>query len=193
VAAKKGEARANLKTALAVYQSASDGIHVLESSLVEARAAESFLRTDADVGNDKFVKALASARDVTAAAEIRLERGAPVLAQASQTLQKAVAAARAEFAFLHFEARQERLNHALDEFNSLFDKEIFSRRLRITFLSLAETTSAVAELDRVIPYADHRHLWARLDHPVPSSKQLLQAATEIEDRFTALDRVTSPK
>jgi hypothetical protein len=188
--ARAGRGRVALKDALRAYEQAMAQLHGLESSLGEARAQESFLRTDADPSSDKFAKSLASARDVTLAGEIRVERALPILQQAGETLSKAIAAARAEYAFLHHEERQGRIARSLEHFDNLFDKETFSRRLRITFLNLAETTHEVVALDRAVSYANY---WTRLDQPVPTSKQLLQGASEVEARFVSLDQVTSPK
>jgi len=65
-ASKRGEARAALKDALAAYQQLREQTHTLESTLIEARAHEAFLRTDAaDPGNDKFGRTLGAARDAT--------------------------------------------------------------------------------------------------------------------------------
>ena len=66
------------------------------------------------------------------AAEVRLERTTPLLEQAAETLFEAIALARAEFSLLFLEARRERINRATDQFDALFDQEMFGRRLRIT-------------------------------------------------------------
>jgi hypothetical protein len=82
------------------------------------------------------------------AAEVRLERTTPLLEQAAETLFEAIALARAEFSFLFLEARRERINRATDQFDALFDQEMFGRRLRITFQELAAATHEVVALDR---------------------------------------------
>ena len=63
---------------------------------------------------------------------MRLERTTPLPEQAAETLFEAIALARAEFSFLFLEARRERINRATDQFDALFDQEMFGRRLRIT-------------------------------------------------------------
>jgi pentose-5-phosphate-3-epimerase len=194
--AKGGRGRAALKAALTAYQEALDQSATLESALAKAKGEEKSLRIDGDVSNDKFVRALASARDTVAASEIRMERAIPLLQQAAETLQKAILAARAEFMFLHAEERSQRLNRALEQISSLFDK-VALQRLRISFQELAATSHQVVALDQACHYQGYRHFWMDLDAPIGrdlsqkpvSSSRLIQGTSEVEDRFVSLDRV----
>jgi hypothetical protein len=202
-ASKRGEARAALKDALAAYQQLLEQTHTLESTLIEARAHEAFLRTDAaDPGNDKFGRTLGAARDATLACEVRAERAAPLLQQAAQTLCEAITLARAEFSFLFFEERKKRLERASDQLSALFDSGAF-RHLRITLQHLAGATCEVAGFDRATNYQGYHQLWIDLrrqqmqadgqllQNVSPSAERLIQAATEVEDRFIALDQIIS--
>jgi len=134
---------------------------------------------------------------------VRLERTTPLLEQAAETLFEAIALARAEFSFLFLEARRERINRATDQFDALFDQEMFGRRLRITFQDLAAATHEVVALDRACNYQDYRHPWTDLQrqrvendgrvlqNTLPSTEVLLRSASEVEDRFAALDQITA--
>src|SRR5262249_39675251 len=93
--AREGKGRAALKVALAAYQEAQEQTADFEVALAQAKAHQSAVRSGPDPGNDKFAKALGSARDQAEAAQIRLERSAPILEDASRTLLEAILGARA--------------------------------------------------------------------------------------------------
>jgi hypothetical protein len=127
--ATRGEFRVVLKDALTAYQELQNESHSLKFALVEARADEAFVRTSADPNNAKFSKDLGTARDATLAAEVRLERVTSPLEQAAQALRQAIQGARAAYMYVHYGFRKERLSRAINEFEGLFDKKAFSRRL----------------------------------------------------------------
>ena len=202
VGAREGKGRAALKGALAAYQQLQEQAHTLESALVESRATESFLRTSADPNNGKFAKDLGAAHDATLAAEVRVERTVSILQQAAQTLYEAITLGRAEYRFLHYQKRKERLQRAIDQFSSLFDRKAFARRLKINFEDLATVSHPVIHLDRATNFEDYRHRWTDLNQQrmredglfesvLPSAEILLRAATEVENCFVALDSITT--
>ena len=139
---------------------------------------------------------------VTSAAEVRLERVGPLLQQATETLLQAITDGRAEFTYLHLEARKERLKRASDHLDALLDREAF-RHLKCSFQDLAATAREVTALDRACGYRGFRYWWmdqepqARADgqllqNVLPSSEQLIRAASEVENRFVELDRISAP-
>jgi hypothetical protein len=88
---------------------------------------------------------------------VRLERVTSPLEQAVRALRQAIQDARAAYMYVHYKLRKERLSRAINEFEGLFDKKAFSRRLKINFEDLAATTHELVHFDQSTGYVDYRH------------------------------------
>jgi hypothetical protein len=104
-------------------------------------------------------------------------------------LMLAIATARNEYAFLHFEARRLKIDEAVNRNSSLFDQEAAARLRLPALANLAEATPEIVSFDRVTSFQDRRHSWilAVPQKPLPASAKLIQAATQVETRFATLD------
>jgi hypothetical protein len=109
--------------------------------------------------------------------------------EAAEALMLAIATARNEYAFLHFEARRLKIDEAVNRNSSLFDQEAAARLRLPALANLAEATPEIVSFDRVTSFQDRRHSWilAVPQKPLPASAKLIQAATQVETRFAALD------
>jgi hypothetical protein len=199
-ACERREARAALKVALAAYQEAREQTADFEVALAQAKAHQSAVRSGPDPGNDKFGRSLGAARDAVDAAQIRCERTTLLLEDGSKTLLQALSNARTEFAYLHQVARKERLQRAGEQLDGLLNKEAL-RHLKCSFEHLASAGQQVVALDQACGFRSGNYWWtdlkpqAQADGRVlpnasPSPTRLIQAATEVEQRFTELDQAT---